>query len=944
MSKIQFIKVNKASIHNLKNISVKIPKNAITVITGPSGSGKSSLAFDTLFAEGQRRYVESLSAYIRQFLDKMPAAQVQSIDNLSPAIAVEQKTNVRTAFSTVGSITEIYDYLKLLFARIGRIYSPISGNEVRAHTADDIAQLISNYPDNYQIVLIVPILHDYDDDINSKIKEFQLQGYGRILVDNTFYRIEQVLSNPTFSNNKNIFLVIDRIIIEKNDTSLYARLKESAKIAFQTGNGQCIVNIYNTNQQLVDTLSFSNLLELDGLAFEQINEHLFSFTNSYGACPTCQGYGNVLGIDLDLVIPDKTLSVWDDAVVCWKGPKLSEWKTFFIKNASRYGFPVHTTINNLNSEHYHLLLHGNNKDVYGIYDFFKYVESQTYKIQYRVLLSRYRGRTICPDCNGSRIRKDAQYVKINNKSIIDFIDMPIADLLNFINNLQLSQRELTITERIRQELINRLSFVVDVGLGYLTLHRSTNTLSGGELQRLHLAHAIGNQLRGTLYIIDEPTVGLHPSDTLLLVRAIDKLKKTGNTIVIVEHDEQIIKHTDYVIDLGPGAGYQGGSVIFEGEFKKFIQDKSSLTAKYFRKEISISIPTIRRSWHQAIRIKGIKQHNLKSIDITIPLFAFTCITGPSGSGKSTLIEHILVPILAQHFAKGNTKLGNFEQFEANIELLSGFEYVDQRPIGRSSRSNPATYIKAFDDIRILFSKQKISKIRGYNPSFFSFNSSGGRCEYCQGEGVIHVDMQFLSSIDLICDQCNGKRYNDEILEVTFANKNIAEILEMTVDQAYAFFEMNIIKEFYSEIHSILEKLEALQSVGLGYITLGQSTSTLSGGEIQRLKLATFIQHKNTDKNLLFIFDEPSTGLHYGDIEKLLQTFEKLIQAGHTLVVIEHNMEIIKCADWIIDLGPDGGPQGGYLMFEGTPENMIKHCDSKTARVLKEKLSYHVTLT
>lgn len=932
----QYIKIYGASIHHLKEIDVNIPKNSITVITGPSGSGKSSLAFDTLYAEGQRRYVESLSAYIRQFLDKMPAPPVRAIENLPPAIAVEQKTAVKSTFSTVGTITEVYDYLKLLFTRAGRIYSPISGQEVKAHTPEDIVQLIEQYPEGYQIVLIVPVQHTSSDELKTKLKELQLQGYGRILVNNTFQRIEQFLEKP-LQNDPQIYLVVDRIVIDPKDSTLYARLKESAISAFEDGGGICMVNILDKQHHVIARFTYNNHLQLDGLTFDRITEHLFTFTNSYGACQTCQGYGHVLGIDHDLVIPDKTLSVWDDAVVCWKGPKLSEWKMFFINNAPKYGFPIHTPIQDLTPEQYQLLWNGNHKDVYGIYDFFQFVESQTYKIQYRVLLSRYRGRTVCPDCHGTRIRKDAHYVKVNGKSIVDLVNMPITDLLEFLNNLQLDEREQKLTERIRQELRNRLSFIVDVGLGYLTLHRSASTLSGGELQRLHLAHAIGNHLRGTLYVLDEPTIGLHPADTQQLIHAIKKLKETGNTIVIVEHDEEVIQQADYIIDLGPGAGHQGGQVMFQGTFQNLIKCSDSLTAKYFRKEINIAVPKKRRNWQYAIQLKGAQQHNLKSIDVTIPLHVFTCITGPSGSGKSTLIDQLLVPLLSQHFGVRNLKPGKYQYFGGHLNKLSGFEYVDQQPIGRSSRSNPATYTKAFDDIRVLFSKQKISKIRGYTPGFFSFNTKGGRCEHCQGEGVIYVDMQFLSSIELICDQCHGKRYNDEALEVTFAGNNIADILEMTVDQAYAFFEMNITKEFQNEIHSVLTKLEALQSVGLGYISLGQSTSTMSGGEIQRLKLATFIQHKNNGKNLLFIFDEPSTGLHYSDIIRLLQTFDKLIQLGHTVLVIEHNMEIIKYADWIIDLGPEGGENGGYLMFQGSPEDMIAHCSSKTASFLKCKL-------
>jgi excinuclease ABC subunit A len=932
----QMIKIKGARSHNLKNIDVSIPRNSITVITGPSGSGKSSLAFNTLFAEGQRRYVESLSAYARQFLEKMPPPDVDSISGIPPAIAIEQKVSLRSAGSTVGTNTEIYDYLKLLFARIGKTFSPVSGTEVKKHTEKDVADFIINCKQGSTCYILVPIELSNGRDLNIQLEIFHSQGYGRILADNKLFRFDGSSVAPEIKNAEHQHLIIDRFLINPDDSELPGRIADSASMAFHEGNGQLIVRIEDNDSGKHDDHVFSDRFETDGVIFEKPDVNLFSFNNPYGACRTCEGYGTVLGIDEDLVIPDKSLSVYENAVVCWKGEKLSEWKQHFVQHSHRYGFPVHTPVRELTEEQYSLLWKGNEK-LYGIDAFFNYVDAKAYKIQYRVILSRYRGRTICPECKGTRIRREASYVKINGHSIIDLVMKPVDELTVFFQKISLSEYDLKVAGRILTEIKNRLAFLNNVGLHYLTLNRASNTLSGGETQRINLAQSVGSNLRGALYIIDEPTVGLHPKDTHRLLETILHLKNLGNTIVIVEHEEEIIKRADYIVDMGPLAGTKGGELMFSGTFQELLNQKESLTADYFNKKLVIPLPSIRRKWRNYIELKGVCEHNLQNTDVKLPLGIYTVITGPSGSGKSTLVKRVLVPALKKIMGQTTEKPGKYHSLTGDFNRISGVEFIDQNPIGRSSRSNPATYTKAFDDIRHLYSIQPVAKMRGYKPGFFSFNTAGGRCDKCSGDGRIVVQMQFLADVELVCEECNGKRYRDEALEVVYEGKTITDILEMTVDDAIEFFHSGSQGKHASVIRSVTEKLRPLQDIGLGYLRLGQPTSTFSGGEIQRLKLATFLIKGTTDRPLLFIFDEPSTGLHYYDIRKLHIAFERLISAGHSLIVIEHNMELIKCADWIIDLGPGGGKFGGKIMFEGTPEEMLSCKESVTTGFLREKL-------
>ncbi len=932
----QIITIKGAKSNNLKNIDVKIPRNSLTVITGPSGSGKSSLAFNTLFAEGQRRYVESLSAYARQFLEKMPPPDVDAITGIPPAIAIEQKVSIRSANSTVGTNTEIYDYLKLLFARIGKTYSPVSGKEVKKNSEKDVVDFVLKQKSQTACYLLVPVELLNGRDLQIQLEIFHSQGYGRLLSDNIMHRFDNETDLTQLKKAKKLFLMIDRFVVDTEDNDLPGRIADSASMAFHEGNGKLILRTISDNDVFEDTV-FSDKFEADGMVFDRPDVNFFSFHNPYGACKTCEGYGTVLGIDEDLVIPDKNLSVYEDAVVCWKGEKLSEWKFHFMKHAHRYDFPVHKPISDLSEQEYSFLWKGN-KEVYGIDTFFKYVESKAYKIQYRVILSRYRGRTVCPECRGTRIRKEAQYVKINNHSIVDLVMKPVDELTNFFLNIKLTAYEMNVAGRILTEINNRLKFLNNVGLHYLTLNRASNTLSGGETQRINLAQSVGSNLRGALYIIDEPTIGLHPKDTHRLLETIQHLKNLGNTIVIVEHEEEIIKASDYIVDMGPLAGTKGGELMFAGTFVELLKSDSSLTADFFNKKLIIPMPSSRRKWRNYIEINGAREHNLQNIDVKIPLNVLAMITGPSGSGKSTLVKHILVPSLRRTFGNSAEKPGKHQSVGGDINRIHGIEFIDQNPIGRSSRSNPATYTKAFDDIRSLYSIQPLSKMRGYKPGFFSFNTTGGRCDTCSGDGHIVVQMQFLADVELVCEECNGKRYKDEALEVMFEGKTVTDILEMTVDDSIEFFAGQMGGKFATQIRAILEKLQPLQDIGLGYLKLGQPTSTFSGGEIQRLKLATYLIRGATDKPLLFVFDEPSTGLHYYDIQKLHIAFERLIAAGHSVVVIEHNMELIKCADWIIDLGPEGGKAGGKVMFEGTPEDMTQCKESHTARFLKEKIS------
>jgi excinuclease ABC subunit A len=932
----QHIIIKGAKCHNLKNVDVNIPRNQLTVITGPSGSGKSSLAFNTLFAEGQRRYVESLSAYARQFLDKMPPPDVDSIEGIPPAIAIEQKVSVRSSNSTVGTSTEIYDYLKLLYARIGKTFSPVSGKEVKKHSEKDVTDFILQQKSGNTCYLLVKVTLVNGRDLKMQLDIYHSQGYGRILADHVLHKFDGSHDISALKKAENLYLVIDRFAVDQTDADLPGRIADSAYMAFNEGNGQLTVRIIEPQTYNFHDAVFSDKFEADGIVFEKPDVNLFSFHNPYGACRICEGYGTVLGIDEDLVIPDKNLSLYEDAVVCWKGEKLSEWKHHFIQHAHKFNFPVHTPVNELTEEEYQLLWKGN-KVLYGIHAFFHYVEAKAYKIQYRVILSRYRGRTICPDCRGTRIRKDASFVKINNHSIIDLVMKPIDELAFFFQQINLTEYEQQVAGRILTEINNRLSFLMNVGLHYLTLNRASNTLSGGETQRINLAQSVGSNLRGALYIIDEPTIGLHPKDTHRLLETLQHLKELGNTIVIVEHEEEIIKAADHIVDMGPLAGTKGGELMFSGTFNELLLNNHSYTADYFNKKLVIPVPQARRKWRNYIELTGVCEHNLQNLDLKLPLDIFTMITGPSGSGKSTLVKKVLVPTLKKLFGGTADKPGKHKSISGDFSKLHGIEFIDQNPIGRSSRSNPATYTKAFDDIRNLFSLQQLSKIRSYKPGFFSFNTTGGRCDRCSGDGFIVVQMQFLADVELVCEECNGKRYKEEALEVQFEGKTITDILDMTVDDAIEFFTSQSRGKFAANIRSILEKLQPLSDIGLGYLKLGQPTSTFSGGEIQRLKLATFLIRGSNDKPLLFVFDEPSTGLHYYDISKLHIAFERLITAGHSLVVIEHNMELIKCADWIIDLGPGGGKYGGKIMFEGTPEDMLECLDSATTEFLREKL-------
>lgn len=932
----QYIKIKGAKSHNLKNIDVKIPRNCISVITGPSGSGKSSLAFNTLFAEGQRRYVESLNAYARQFLERMPPPDVDSIEGIPPAIAIEQKTSTRQHGSTVGTSTEIYDYIKLLFARIGKTYSPISGVEVKQNTENDVVDFISSFPNSHSAYILVPIDLSNGRELKVQLEIYHSQGYGRILVNDVIQRFDADTDIKGLNSKSKLFLVIDRFVIDSNDNELSGRIADSSSMAFHEGDGKLTVKVFNESSEQISNKVFSDKFEADNIIFDKPSVNLFTFNNPYGACRNCEGYGTVLGIDEDLVIPDKSLSVFEGGVVCWKGEKLSEWKEHFVKHAHQYDFPVHKPIKDLSDAEYNFLWAGN-EVVYGIRAFFDYVESKAYKIQYRVILSRYRGRTVCPECKGTRIRKEAAYVKVAGKNIHEIVNLPVDELLEFFKHIKLNDLELKISKRVLAEIVKRLTFLNDVGLHYLTLSRASNTLSGGETQRINLAQSVGSNLVGSLYIIDEPTVGLHPKDTRKLLKTLIHLKELGNTVVIVEHEEEIIKAADYIVDMGPLAGTLGGEVVFSGSFNSLLENNDSLTAQYFNNKLEINVPLSRRKWRNSIDVFGVAEHNLQYIDVRFPLNILTVISGPSGSGKSTLVKRILVPLLKKKYSGTTEKPGKYHSISGDFNAITGVEFIDQNPIGRSSRSNPATYTKAFDEIRTIFSNQELSKARSYKPGFFSFNTKGGRCERCSGDGYIVVEMQFLADVELVCEECRGLRYTEDALEVKFKNKSITDILTMTIDDAIDFFENEKNDKFPILVKNILEKLLPLKEVGLGYLHMGQPTSTLSGGEIQRLKLASFLIRGNYEKPLLFVFDEPSTGLHYWDIKKLYIAFEKLLKNGHSLIVIEHNMEIIKCADWIIELGPDGGKNGGQLIFQGLPEDLINVEESPTAPFLREKL-------
>lgn len=927
-----YILIKGARVHNLKSIDLAIPKNNLIVITGLSGSGKSSLAFDTIFADGQRRYVESLSSYARQFLGRMSKPEVDYIKGIAPAIAIEQKVNSRNPRSTVGTSTEIYEYLKLLFARIGKTYSPVSGKLVKRHSVTFVTDHIFSQDIGTKLIVYSPLeVNTKKRSIADQLSILLQQGFNRIKINGDILRIDEALKGK-LSGKEELYVVVDRIIIQEKDGDLKSRIADSVQTAFYEGQGTCFVELENTDEKKVET--YSNKFEADGISFEEPTVNLFSFNNPYGACKSCEGFGSVIGIDPDLVIPNKSLSVYEDAIACWKGEKMGEWKEQLIKEAYKFDFPVHKPVYELSKEFQELLWTGN-EYFNGLSDFFKYVEEQTYKIQYRVMLSRYRGKTQCPECNGSRLRKDANYVKITNTSLSEITQMSISKLIQFFNDLALNEFDLQIAERLLIEITNRLQFLEDVGLGYLTLNRLSNTLSGGESQRINLATSLGSSLVGSLYILDEPSIGLHPRDTHKLLKVLKQLRDQGNTVIVVEHDEEIIKQADQIIDIGPKAGIHGGELVFQGSYDQLIESEESLTAKYLTGRLKIELPERRRSWKEYIEIKGASENNLKNIDIKIPLNILATITGVSGSGKTTLIKKILYTSLKKIFGGYSEKTGNFDKLEGDYNRISAVEMVDQNPIGRSSRSNPATYVKAYDDIRALFANQQLAKLRGYKPGYFSFNIEGGRCEECEGEGVVKIEMQFMADIFLTCENCNGKRFKEEVLDIKYREKDISDILRMTINEAVEFFSTS--EKLTNTEKKIVEKLKPLQDVGLGYLGLGQPSSTLSGGEAQRVKLAFFLSKGSSEAPTLFIFDEPTTGLHFHDISKLLLAFNALIEKGHSIIVIEHNIEVIKSADWIIDLGPEGGDNGGYVVFEGKPEELPGYKKSFTASFLANKL-------
>tara|TARA_R110002126_G_scaffold206886_3_gene354028 strand:+ start:11815 stop:14607 length:2793 start_codon:yes stop_codon:yes gene_type:complete len=912
-----------AKLHNLKNIDVVIPRNKLVVITGLSGSGKSSLAFDTLYAEGQRRYVESLSSYARQFLGKLDKPKVDYIKGIAPAIAIEQKVNSTNPRSTVGTSTEIYDYIKLLYARIGKTFSPISGKEVKKDTVSDVVTFVKKFDERTKLLLLAPISIDENRDLKTVLQVLEQQGYARLKWNDTVYRISDFPQDKF--KNEALFLVVDRIVT-KNDEDFYNRLADAVQTAFFEGKGICFIQ--NLTNDVVT--EFSNQFDLDGMSFLEPNTHLFSFNNPYGACPTCEGYGNVIGIDEDLVIPNTGLSIYDDAIFPFRSPSYIHYKEDLIAVAYQFDIPIHKPWFQLTDKQKQLVWNGN-KSFHGIHHFFTALEEKSYKIQNRVMLSRYRGKTKCTTCNGKRLREETNYVKINEKTISDLVSLPLDELATFFKNIKLDKYEEKIGKRLLTEINNRLQFLTDVGLSYLSINRTSNTLSGGESQRINLATSLGSSLVGSMYILDEPSIGLHPKDTERLIGVLKDLRDLGNTVVVVEHDEDIMKEADYIIDIGPEAGTFGGNVVAEGTYEDILKS-DSLTAKYLNEELKIEVPTKRKTSQKSIQIIGAREHNLQNIDVTFPLNSLSVITGVSGSGKSTLVKKILYPAMQKKLNGYGDKIGQHTAINGDFDAIKTVEFIDQNPIGRSSRSNPVTYIKAYDDIRALYSNQKLSKIRNYKPKHFSFNVEGGRCEVCKGEGEVTIEMQFMADVHLECDVCKGKRFKKEVLEIRFDKKSIDDILNLTIDDAVAFFSENLVPK-------IANKLKPLQDVGLGYVTLGQSSSTLSGGEAQRIKLASFLVKGKTKDKALFIFDEPTTGLHFHDIKKLLASFNALIDKGHSIIVIEHNIELIKCADYIIDLGLEGGKNGGHLIFQGTPEKLARSTKSLTAKYLKEKLVF-----
>ena len=925
LSPKDFIIIKGARVNNLKNLSVAIPRNKLVVITGLSGSGKSSLAFDTLFAEGQRKYVESLSSYARQFLGRMEKPEVDYIKGVSPAIAIEQKVNTKNPRSTVGTTTEIYDYLKLLFARTGRTFSPVSGKEVKRDTVSSVVDWIFQFPEK-RVVISCPLKLKADRTLEQELNILLSKGYTRLLHAGNMVFIEELLDGTADDidiSKSNI--LIDRAVIVPDDEDSQYRISDSIHTAFFEGEGICDVEILEHEKR-----TFSDLFELDGMRFEEPSVNLFSFNNPYGACRRCEGFGRVLGIDPDLVIPDKSISVFEGAIAPWRSETMKEWLQPLLDLSDHFDFPIHRPVRDLDPEQLEFLWKGNGR-FEGIDKFFKHLESKTHKIQYRVLLSRYRGKTTCPDCRGTRLRPDAAYVKIGNTSITDLLLMPVSEVVDFFDQLELDSYQHQVSRRLLKEIRNRLEYLDKVGLGYLTLNRLTSTLSGGEYQRIKLATSLGSALVGSMYILDEPSIGLHPRDTQRLVSVLKGLRDLGNTVVVVEHEEEVMKAADEIIDIGPAAGTHGGELIFQGNWSDLAAEKQSITANYLNGELFISTPDLRRKWDNAIKIVGARENNLKELDVEIPLGVITCVTGVSGSGKSTLIRKILYPALGKILGTVGEITGQHDQIAGDYSVVTELEMVDQNPIGKSSRSNPVTYVKAYDAIRQLFAEQPLAKQRGYKPSHFSFNIDGGRCENCQGEGEVKIEMQFMADIHLTCEVCNGKRFKQEILDIKYKDKDISEILDLTLDESIDFFQ---------EKKVIVNRLKPLQDVGLGYIHLGQSSNTLSGGEAQRVKLASFIGKgkQSKDDHTLFIFDEPTTGLHFHDIRKLLDALNALANQGNSIVIIEHNVEVIKSADWIIDLGPEGGDQGGNVIFTGTPEGMLDCDKGYTSQYLKDKLT------